>query len=31
MNTDAAKSQEENRDPNRVLLNDITDYIPELK
>lgn len=31
MTTDAAKSQAENRDPNRVLLNDITDYIPELK
>lgn len=31
MTTDAAKSQTENKDPNRVLLHDITDYIPELK
>jgi len=30
MTTDDAKSQEENRDPNRVLLPSITDYLPEL-
>jgi elongator complex protein 3 len=31
MTTEDAKSQEENRDPNRVLLPSITDYLPELK
>lgn len=31
MTTDDAKSQEENRDPNRVLLPSMTDYLPELK
>ena len=31
MTTDDAKSQAENRDPNRVLLPSITDYLPELK
>jgi len=30
MTTDDAKAQEENRDPNRVLLPSITDYLPEL-
>lgn len=31
MTTDDAKAQEENRDPDRVLLPSITDYLPELK
>ena len=31
MVTDDAKSQAENKDPNRVLLPSITDYLPELK
>ena len=31
MKTDAAKSQEENRDSQRVLLQSIPDYIPELQ
>ena len=31
METDDAKSQEENRDPNRVLLDSMSDYLPELK
>lgn len=31
MTTDDAKSQAENKDPNRVLLPSITDYLPELK
>ncbi len=31
MTTDDAKAQEENKDPNRVLLPSITDYLPELK
>ena len=30
MTTEDAKSQEENRDPDRVLLPSITDYLPEL-
>jgi len=30
MTTDDAKTQEENKDPNRVLLPSITDYLPEL-
>lgn len=30
MTTDDAKSQAENRDPNRVLLKDIPSYLPEL-
>ena len=31
MTTDAAKSQAENRDPDRVLLQDIPAYLPELE
>ncbi len=31
MTTDAAKSQAENRDPERVLLKDMTSYLPELQ
>lgn len=31
MTTDDAKAQEENRDPDRVLLPTIPDYLPELK
>jgi len=31
MTTDDAKAQEENRDPDRVLLPSIPDYLPELK
>lgn len=31
MTTDDAKAQEENKDPNRVLLPKITDYLPELQ
>lgn len=30
MTTDDAKAQEENRDPDRILLPSITDYLPEL-
>lgn len=31
MTTDDAKAQEENRDPNRVLLPTIPDYLSELR
>ncbi len=31
MTTDDAKSQVENKDPNRILFPSMTDYIPELK
>lgn len=31
MKTDAAKSQSENKDPNRILKSSITEYLPELK
>jgi histone acetyltransferase (RNA polymerase elongator complex component) len=30
MTTDDAKAQEENKDPNRVLLPSMTHYLPEL-